>query len=74
MRLTRGRSLGKALLGLRIVRLDGRPLTWWNAFCRAGGYSASAATALLGFLEMIWDLNRQTLHDRIAATVVLRVR
>jgi len=36
--------------------------------------SASTATALLGFLEMIWALNRQTLHDRIAATVALRVR
>ena len=29
---------------------------------------------LLGFLEMIWDPNRQTMHDRIAATVVLRRR
>jgi len=70
-RLGRGRSPGKALLGIRIARLDGRPLSWWNALGRAGGYSASAATALLGFLEMIWDPNRQTLHDKIAATVVL---
>jgi len=57
-----------------VARLDGRPLRWWDAFGRAGGYSASAATLLLGFLEMIWDPNRQTLHDRIAATVVLRGR
>lgn len=73
-RLTRGRSPGKWLAGVRVVRLDGRPLGWWASFSRAGGYSASAATLLLGFLEMIWDPNRQTLHDRIAATVVLRGR
>ncbi len=71
VRITRGRSLGKALMRIRIVRLDGKPLSWWNAFSRAGGYSASAATAMLGFLEMIWDPNRQTLHDKIAATVVV---
>ena len=52
--------------------LLGAPLATFRR--RAGGYSASAATALLGFLEMIWDPNRQTLHDRIAATVVLRAR
>jgi uncharacterized RDD family membrane protein YckC len=73
-RVGRGRTFGKWVMGLRVVRLDGRPLGWWTAFTRAGGYSASAATAFLGFLEMIWDPNRQALHDRVAATVVLRGR
>ena len=70
-RLGRGRTPGKALCRLRVVRLDGRGLRWWDAFGRAGGYGASAATLMLGFLEMIWDPNRQALHDRIAGTVVL---
>ncbi len=73
-RVGRGRTPGKALLGLQVARLDGRPLRWWDAFGRAGGYGASAATLLLGFAEMIWDANRQALHDRIAGTVVLRRR
>lgn len=73
-RLGRGRTPGKRLLGVRVVRLDGRPLRWWDAFGRAGGYGASAATACLGFLEMVWDPNRQALHDRVAGTVVLRQR
>ena len=68
----KGRTPGKRLFGCRVVRLDGKPLTWWQAFNRAGGYAASLATGLLGFAELIWDPNRQALHDRISRTVVLR--
>ena len=74
LRLTRGRSPGKYLFRMRVVRLDGKKLGWWDAFSRAGGYSASAATLLLGFLEAIWHPNRQAIHDRIAGTVVVRSR
>lgn len=41
--MTPGRTPGKALPGLRIVRLDGKELSWWNAFDRAGSYGARAA-------------------------------
>jgi uncharacterized RDD family membrane protein YckC len=71
-RVMRGRTPGKALWRLRVVRLDGRPLRWWDAFDRAGGYGASFSTACLGFLESLWHPNRQTVHDRIAGTVVIR--
>jgi len=73
-RLGHGRTPAKRLLGLRIRRLDGKPLSWWDSFGRAGGYGASAATAMLGFLEAAWHPNRQAIHDRIAGTVVLRER
>lgn len=72
-RLTRGRTPGKWLWRIRVIRLDGRALSWWDCFGRAGGYGASAATAMLGFLEALWDPNRQALHDRIAGTVVRRI-
>lgn len=68
----KGRTLGKRLFGCRVARLDGKPLTWWHAFNRAGGYAASLATGLLGFAELLWDPNRQALHDRISGTVVLK--
>ena len=68
----KGRTPGKRLFGCRVIRLDGKPLTWWQAFNRSGGYAASLATGLLGFAELIWDPNRQALHDRISRTVVLR--
>ena len=68
----KGRTPGKWLFGLRVVRLDGEPLTFWDAFSRAGGYAGSASTFGLGFLEARWDPNRQALHDKVSRTVVLR--
>jgi hypothetical protein len=70
--VTCGRSPAKAVLRLKIARLDGGRLNLWDCFSRAGGYSASAATLFLGFAEAIWHPNRQAIHDRIAGTVVLR--
>lgn len=69
--VTRGRSPGKAAFRLKVIRLDGKPLRLWDCFSRAGGYGASAATLMLGFLEAIWHPNRQAIHDRIAGTVVV---
>lgn len=68
----RGRSPGKRLLGLRVIRLDGRPLRLWDAFERFSGFGAGVATGLLGFLQIYWDPNRQAIHDKICATVVVR--
>lgn len=70
--VTRGRSPGKALLRIKVVRLEGGKLRLWDCFARSGGYSASAATLMLGFLEAIWHPNRQAIHDKIAGTVVVR--
>jgi hypothetical protein len=67
----KGQTLGKRLMGIRVRRLDGGPITWWVAFERAGGYAAGFATGLLGFAQVIWDANRQAIHDRIVGTVVV---
>jgi uncharacterized RDD family membrane protein YckC len=66
-----GQTIGKRLMKIRVLRLDGEPITWWIAFERAGGYAAGFATGLLGFLQIYWDANRQAIHDRIAGTVVV---
>lgn len=66
-----GVTVGKKLMGIRVVRLDGEPITWWIAFERAGGYAAGFATGLLGFAQVYWDANRQAIHDRIVGTVVV---
>ncbi len=70
--LMRGQTPGKKLLGIRVIRLDGRPITGWIAFERFGGYAAAAATGLLGFAQILWDRNRQGIHDKVAETVVIR--
>jgi hypothetical protein len=66
-----GQTVGKKLMRIRVVRLDGEPITWWIAFERAGGYAAGFATGLLGFAQVYWDANRQGIHDRIVGTVVV---
>jgi uncharacterized RDD family membrane protein YckC len=70
----RGRTLGKFLVGTRVVRLDGRALTAMDTFTRYGGYAAGLATGLIGFARLLWDPNRQAIEDKIAWTVVLRGR
>lgn len=72
--LWNGHTPGKRLLGIRVAKVNGEPLGWWDSFSRFGGYAASVATGLVGFLQILWDANRQGLHDRIAGTVVLRDR
>jgi len=67
----RGQTPGKRLLGIRVVPLNGKPLTWWLSFERFGGYAAGFATGLLGFLQVFWDRNRQAIHDKITETVVI---
>ena len=70
--LWNGQTPGKRLLGIRIIRLDAKPLSWWRAFERFGGYAASFSTGLLGFAQILWDRNRQGMHDKFIATVVIR--
>ncbi len=67
-----GRTPGKRLFGLRVVRLNGQPLGLIMSLERAGGYAAGFATGLLGFARVWWDPNRQGIHDKIAETVVVR--
>ena len=69
-----GRTPGKWLVGTRVVRLDGRPLTTLDAFTRYGGYAAGLATGMIGFARVLWEPNRQAIEDKIAWTVVLRDR
>lgn len=70
--LWRGRTPGKRALGIRVIRLDGEPLGWFASFERFGGYAAALATGTLGFFQILWDRNRQGVHDKISETVVIR--
>ena len=68
-----GLSVGKKILGIRVVMIDKRPLNWWLSFERAGGYAAGLATGLLGFARVFWDPNRQAIHDKVSETIVIQV-
>jgi uncharacterized RDD family membrane protein YckC len=68
---TTGQTPGKAVMGVRIVRLDGQPMTLWTGIVRIAGYSISLTTVGLGFLLVLVDDRRQALHDKIARTCVI---
>jgi uncharacterized RDD family membrane protein YckC len=70
-----GQTPGKAALGIRIVKLNGARLTAWDAILRnVIGYTISAFFLLLGYLWILVDGRRQGWHDKLASTVVIKVR
>lgn len=69
----RGQTLGKKIVGIEVVKLDGNYPNLWESFGRYGGYGAGFATGLLGFLQVYWDPNRQAIQDKISETLVLRL-
>jgi uncharacterized RDD family membrane protein YckC len=66
-----GQTPGKALMGMRIVRVDGRPLSLRCALLRYAGYWVSALPLFLGFLWVLADDRRQGWHDKLARTYVV---
>ncbi|MBI3077554.1 MAG: RDD family protein [Deltaproteobacteria bacterium] len=71
---TSGQTLGKILLGLRVVRAHGDPLGLDLAFLRAVGYLLSALLLGGGFLWALFDTDHQGLHDKLAGSYVVRTR
>ncbi|PKI00686.1 RDD family protein [Glaciecola sp. 33A] len=70
----RGQTIGKKIVGIEVVKLDGNYPSLWESFGRYGGYGAGFATGLLGFLQIYWDPNRQAIQDKISETLVLRLK
>ena len=66
-----GQTPGMALLGLRVVRTDGRPIGLATAFRRWALRLLSALALGLGFLPVLFSPRRQAFHDRLARTVVV---
>lgn len=69
-----GRTLGKRLMKIRAVSLVHDRLHGWPAFERALAYGASALELGFGFIQYFIHPNRQTVHDRIAETIVVDER
>lgn len=65
-----GRTAGMALLGLRVVRIDGDPPGARRSVVRAICYWLSAIL-LLGFIWIAFDRRHQGFHDKCAGTVVV---
>ncbi len=69
----RATTLGGAVMNLRIERLDGRKVDVAIAVVRALGAVVSIMPVFLGFLWVNWDPEKQSWHDKIAGTVIMRM-
>ena len=78
----RGQTLGKMAVGIKVVQIeDGQIPSWVRAGLRYAlprGVGLVPTVGGLGellvYLWLLWDPLRQGLHDKVARTVVIRVR
>ena len=72
----RGRSLGKMVVGLEVVSArDGSPISYAQSFGRALAAFAIGFIPFAFLVDDLWPLRdpqRQTLHDKVARTIVIR--
>ena len=77
-----GQTFGKQLAGIRVVRADGRPMTFGSSAVREVGLKGVAGAILtstgilflvviLNYLWPLWDDENRALHDMAAATRVV---
>jgi uncharacterized RDD family membrane protein YckC len=75
MEATQGATVGKMALGLRVVKMDGSPISWSESVIRN---LLRIIDGLFGYLVgaiLIWTSPlKQRLGDRVANTVVIRKR
>jgi uncharacterized RDD family membrane protein YckC len=77
-----GQTWGKQMLGIRVVRNSGEPMTFWPAALREVGLkwiAVSVASAIipvipwfLDYFWPLWDDENRALHDMAASTHVVR--
>ena len=71
---TNGQTLGKKIMGIRVVSIYHHRIGLWHCIERSLGYAASTLEMGIGFFQVFWNPNRMALHDRIAETMVIRVK
>jgi len=71
--LSSGQTLGNRVTNTKLVRENGDPVTFGTAFIRYLGMIVSAIPLGLGYFWVIWDPKKQTWHDKMAGTLMIRV-
>jgi uncharacterized RDD family membrane protein YckC len=67
-----GQTIGKMIFGLRVITIDGQPLSFTRAFSRTIVYTLSAIPFFLGFIWVGFTSSKRSWHDLIAGTMVIR--
>lgn len=66
-----GQTVGAKVARVRVVNMDGRQLGYWRAALRYFVSGFSAVIFGLGYLWMLKDPKRQTLHDKVCGSLVI---
>lgn len=69
----KGTTIGGVICGLKVVRLDDRPLDWSVSIIRALTAFLSFCVAGLGFIWVAFDDDKQSWHDKVAGTTIVKV-
>ena len=69
----KGRTVGKMMLGMKVVRTDGSRVSYLRAFGRYWGYALCFMTFGIGFLVIALEKQKRGLHDFICDTMVIKV-
>ncbi|PIY80374.1 MAG: hypothetical protein COY80_03215 [Candidatus Pacebacteria bacterium CG_4_10_14_0_8_um_filter_42_14] len=67
-----GATPGKKLMAIKLVRDDGSKVTYPVVFIRYLATFVSAITLGIGYFWMVWDKKKQTIHDKLAGTIVIK--
>jgi len=68
-----GATVGKRMMGIRVVGQDGRLISLGRSFLReVVGKWLSGLVFSLGYLWAVWDKDKQAWHDKLVGTYVVR--
>lgn len=65
-------TVGKRAVGLKVTSVDGQRISFGQATGRYFGHIVSSLILLIGYFMMLWDERKQTLHDKMAGTLVVK--
>ena len=66
-----GGTLGKILMNIKVVDEKGNFISFWRSTGRHFAKYISSIILYIGFLMVLWDGNKQGLHDKMAKTYVI---
>lgn len=68
-----GQTLGKMIIGVKVVRTDGGTAGWGTVILRETiGKIVSGIVLLIGYIWAGFDERKQSWHDKMAGTIVIK--
>ncbi len=69
-----GQTIGKAIMGIKVVAVSGGPLGYWRSLLRWIGYHLSGVFFFAGFLWAVLDVDKRSWHDIMSRSKVVEYK